>query len=303
MNLSRSQQCGEHLRHAELRLDCRGDRPRGGQRLHLGFRGPVLAPADRSGNLPPGRGDLRPVTREKVTADHNLNFAGLAGARGRPDACRSATGAAGGKRQRFRAEDFAHLNVGDIIAYNKGRPGRSAKVAQGPRRLHLLHGSRWLSGREPARARVFREILENMTHERGQSRLWDCEPLSEPEVPPASEAAPDPTNPGPSAAGSVGAHRVQDAFGRPRLGRGEATGRNTRGLGERARRRRGRGALEGGGDAAREIDLPFSGDMRSLLADKRAARTQALGAAEAQANGRKRGAPDPIAASPSRLNA
>ena len=35
------------------------------------------------------------------------------------------------ERSRFRAEDFAHLNVGEIISYNKGREGRRQKVTKG----------------------------------------------------------------------------------------------------------------------------------------------------------------------------
>jgi len=114
------------------------------------------------------------ITREKVTADHDFNFTGLLGA------------LAGGKelavrhhvrdeeRERHRAEDFSHLDVGDIIAYNKGREGNVAKVTKG--RAAYIFCTEKPAGPAAVNQRLreyYREILENLTHERGQSSRWD----------------------------------------------------------------------------------------------------------------------------------
>jgi hypothetical protein len=116
------------------------------------------------------------VTRERAIVDHDFNLTGFVGA------------LAGGKdlairhrvreerEERFRPEDFAHLDVGDIIAYNKGRPGRLAKVAKG--RAAYIFCTQKPDGAAAVTARVreyYREILENLTHERGQSSRWDCQ--------------------------------------------------------------------------------------------------------------------------------
>ena len=53
----------------------------------------------------------------------------VAVARGRPVAIRHQVREEEGER--YRPEDFAHLDVGETIAYNKGRSGRGAKVARG----------------------------------------------------------------------------------------------------------------------------------------------------------------------------
>jgi hypothetical protein len=117
------------------------------------------------------------VTREKVVADHDFNLAGLAGALagGRSMTIRHRVGQE--ERQRYRPEDFAHLNVGDILAYNKGRPGRSAKVAKG--RAAYTFCTEKPAGLRAVNHRVreyYREVLENLSHERGQGALWACSP-------------------------------------------------------------------------------------------------------------------------------
>jgi hypothetical protein len=66
------------------------------------------------------------ITREKVSAEHNFNFAGFIGALGAGRAMTIRHRVGEEERERFRPEDFAQLNVGDIIAYNKGRTGRRA---------------------------------------------------------------------------------------------------------------------------------------------------------------------------------
>jgi hypothetical protein len=116
------------------------------------------------------------ITRENAVIDHDFNFTGCLGA------------LAGGKdlvirhqireekEERFRAEDFAHLDVGDIIAYNKGRPGRTAKVTKG--RAAYIFCTQKPDGTAAVTARVreyYREILENLTYERGQASRWACE--------------------------------------------------------------------------------------------------------------------------------
>ncbi len=117
------------------------------------------------------------VTREKVSAEHNFDFAGflgaLAGRRGMEIRHRVAEE----ERERFRPEDFSHLNVGDIIAYNKGRPGRNAKVAKG--RASYTFCTEKPAGLAAVNHRMreyYREILENLAHERGQDGRWDCAP-------------------------------------------------------------------------------------------------------------------------------
>jgi hypothetical protein len=128
------------------------------------------------------------VTREKVTADHNLNFGGLVGALAAGRSLSIRHQVAREERPRFRPEDFTHMDVGDIIAYNKGRPGKSAKVAKG--RAAYTFCTERPAGLQAVNARVreyFREVLENLTHGRGQSRLWDCDPT--PAAAPARPAA------------------------------------------------------------------------------------------------------------------
>ena len=115
------------------------------------------------------------VSRETVSAEHTVSFAGLseALATGKQMAVRHQVRTE--ERERFRAEDFAHLNVGDIIAYNKGRKGRLAKVAKGRAAFHPC--TRRPDGPAAVNARVreyYREILENLTHDRGQGSRWDC---------------------------------------------------------------------------------------------------------------------------------
>ena len=83
------------------------------------------------------------------------------------------------EKERFRPEDFAHLDVGEIITYNKGRPGRAAKVGKG--RAGYLSCTRRPDGTRAVSERVreyYRELLENITFERGQSAGWNCRPDS-----------------------------------------------------------------------------------------------------------------------------
>jgi hypothetical protein len=115
------------------------------------------------------------IAREKVSAEHNLDFAGVRGAlaTGREIVIRQRVRTE--EKERFRAEDFAHLDVGDIVAYNKGREGRTAKVAKGRARYHFC--TRKPDGVAAVQACVreyFRAVIENLTHERGQTRRWDC---------------------------------------------------------------------------------------------------------------------------------
>ena len=114
------------------------------------------------------------ITREKVSAEHNLDFAGLRGAlrTGREIIVRHQVQTE--EKERFRAEDFAHLDVGEIVAYNKGREGRIAKVTKG--RSDYLFCTRKPEGAAAVNACVrdyYRDILENLTQARGQSRRWD----------------------------------------------------------------------------------------------------------------------------------
>jgi hypothetical protein len=79
---------------------------------------------------------------------------------------------------RHRSEDFALLDVGAVIAYNKGRPGRSAKVRKD--RVAYLECTRPPDGPAAIRDRVreyYRELLENRTHDLGRDEQWDAVPL------------------------------------------------------------------------------------------------------------------------------
>jgi len=149
------------------------------------------------------------VTEEKVTADHNVDFGGLLATLGSGQTMSVRHRVREEERSRFRAEDFSHLNVGEIISYNKGREGRRQKVTKG--NAEYIFCTERPNGVAAVNERVreyFREILENLTHERGQSRRWDCLPrgeltvradltVSPPGSGPSSSASSPPTNEAP----------------------------------------------------------------------------------------------------------
>jgi len=114
------------------------------------------------------------ITRRRVTAEHGAGPGGLLPelAHGRDSGVRRTVGEE--ERPRHRAEDFAHLNVGEVIAFNKGRRGSSAKVSRG--RARYLPCTRRPSGPAAVNARMreyYRELLENLAHERGEDSRWD----------------------------------------------------------------------------------------------------------------------------------
>ena len=114
------------------------------------------------------------VTREEVSADHNLNFGGVMEALGSGREVRVRHQVRCADKERYRAEDFAHLNVGDIIAFNKGRMGRSSKIVRGRAEYHFC--TKRPDGVAAVRERVreyYRELLENLAHERGEGERWD----------------------------------------------------------------------------------------------------------------------------------
>jgi hypothetical protein len=124
------------------------------------------------------------VSREAVSAEHNVTLSGLVGALGSGKEISVRHQVRTEEKARFRAEDFAHLDVGDIIAYNKGRKGRIAKVTKGRAAYHFC--TRRPDGIAAVNDRMreyYREIIENLTHERGESRRWDCEPGAGPDLP------------------------------------------------------------------------------------------------------------------------
>jgi hypothetical protein len=236
------------------------------------------------------------ITREKVSADHDFNLGGFLGA------------LAGGKdlvvrhhvreekEERFSPEDFSHLDVGDVITYNKGRRGRHAKVTRD--RVSYIFCTQKPAGVAAVHARVreyYRELLENLTHERGQSTRWDCcvaEAL--PVEISAPTAAPEP------AVTACATDPAQGALTRARLDRERADFR----------------AYTGGLDAAVEeaclaegygesIDSdpgpsvgedPPLADLAALVAGQAAASARADAAARAELRDRQpRPAPDPSA--------
>jgi hypothetical protein len=120
------------------------------------------------------------VMREEVSADHNLNFGGVMEAIGSGREVRIRHQVRCAEKERYRADDFAHLNVGDIIAFNKGRKGSSSKIVRGRAQYHFC--TKRPDGIAAVRERVreyYREVLENLAHERGESGRWDCRPVSE----------------------------------------------------------------------------------------------------------------------------
>ncbi|MGH7995036.1 MAG: TraM recognition domain-containing protein [Opitutaceae bacterium] len=119
-------------------------------------------------------------TRETHSAEHELDFGGLVAAlaTGRDLTIRHRSQEE--RMPRFRPEDFALLDVGEAIGYNKGRPGRLGKVARG--RVSYLECTRPPAGPERIRARMreyYREILENLAYERGEVNRWDAGPGAE----------------------------------------------------------------------------------------------------------------------------
>jgi len=116
------------------------------------------------------------VSREAVSAEHNVTLSGVVGALGSGKEIAVRHRVRTEEKARFRAEDFAHLDIGDIIAYNKGRKGRGAKVGKGRAEYHFCTSRP--DGIAAVRDRMreyYREVIENLTHERGESRRWDCE--------------------------------------------------------------------------------------------------------------------------------
>jgi hypothetical protein len=117
------------------------------------------------------------VTREKVAAEHDITVSGLFSALENGRGLLVRRKVASEDRNRFRPEDFAHLDVGDVVAYNKGRPGRAAKVVKGRASYHFC--TEKPAGAEAVNMRVreyYRELMENLAHERGETARWDCEP-------------------------------------------------------------------------------------------------------------------------------
>jgi hypothetical protein len=117
------------------------------------------------------------VMREEVSADHNVNFGGLIDALGSGREVRVRHRIRSAEKERFRAEDFAHLNAGEVIAFNKGRKGRHAKIVRGRTAYHFC--TKRPDGVAAVRERVreyYRELIENVTQERGETSRWDCAP-------------------------------------------------------------------------------------------------------------------------------
>jgi hypothetical protein len=240
------------------------------------------------------------ITREKVSAEHNFNFAGFIGALGAGRAMTIRHRVGEEERERFRPEDFAQLNVGDIIAYNKGRTGRTAKVAKG--RAAYIFCTERPAGLEAVNRRVreyYREVIENLAHERGQDSRWECAPR------PAAIAAPPKTAPAAPAFISPALVQAERADFKAHLGNldaavGGITGVQPRAVAIAIEEARGRaedfphpaaqfgkeirmgfgGMASGACSPAEEVPpgaggLPYSGDLKAQLAGQ-AAHARAL---------------------------
>ncbi|HZZ59000.1 MAG TPA: TraM recognition domain-containing protein, partial [Opitutaceae bacterium] len=114
------------------------------------------------------------LSRERVATEHDLNLGGMI------DALHTARPLAIRRRRheedaaRFRPEDFALLDVGETIGYNKGLPGRTAKARRG--RVTYLPCTHPPGGPRAVNAAVrdyYREVLENRAAEAGHDRQWD----------------------------------------------------------------------------------------------------------------------------------
>lgn len=130
------------------------------------------------------------VTREKVSADHNIDLGGLLGTLSNGRGLTVRHRLSNEEKDRYRPEDFAHLNVGDIVAYNKGCEGKVAKVRKG--KSNYIFCTEKPRGVTAVNARVreyYREIIENLSHERGQDARWDCQPRPAENAPPATAPA------------------------------------------------------------------------------------------------------------------
>ena len=137
------------------------------------------------------------VTREKTSVDHDFNLTGFLRSLSAGKDLVLRHHVREEKEERFRPEDFTHLDVGDIIAYNKGRTGRMAKVTKGRATYHFCTSKpAGPPPSTPASASTYRELLENLTHERGQSARWDCAGTRLVEYPASAPAvAEDPPRP------------------------------------------------------------------------------------------------------------
>jgi hypothetical protein len=132
------------------------------------------------------------ITREKFSADHNLNLGGLLAALGSGREMVIRHRRQDEETPRHRAEEFALLDVGDIIAYNKGRTGRIDKVTKGRAQFHFC--TQQPAGVAAVHARVreyYREILENLAQAKGETARWNCERPAEKPAPPAAASVGD----------------------------------------------------------------------------------------------------------------
>lgn len=114
------------------------------------------------------------VTRERVTSEHELNLGGVVSALGSGRELPVRRRRHEEEGSRCRPEDFALLNVGDVIAYNKGRKGRGAKVCRG--RVRYLDCTKAPAGPAAVAGAVreyYRELLENLAFDRGATEAWD----------------------------------------------------------------------------------------------------------------------------------
>ena len=134
------------------------------------------------------------VTREKVSADPDFNLGGFLGALAGGKSLVVRRHVREEKEDRFSPEEFSHLDVGDVLAYNKGRRGRHAKVVRD--RVTYLFCTQKPAGLAAVNARVreyYREILVNLTAARGPSARRDCAAARLGPVPaPAVSISPDP---------------------------------------------------------------------------------------------------------------
>lgn len=119
------------------------------------------------------------ISRERVAIEHDLNFGGMV------EALHAARPLAFRRRRheeesaRFRPEEFALLDVGEVVGYNKGLPGRAAKARRG--RVRYLNCTRPPRGAREVNAAVrdyYRDLLEIRAAQTGHHDQWDAQSLS-----------------------------------------------------------------------------------------------------------------------------
>jgi len=113
-------------------------------------------------------------TEETILDDQNINLSGLWNTFNSGKEIILSHKRKTDQKERFRADEFAQLNVGEVISFNKGRIGKFDKVVRGVVDYDFCTSKP--NGVNAVRHRVreyYREIIENLTYESGNQQYWD----------------------------------------------------------------------------------------------------------------------------------